>query len=102
MPADTTRPRAAEPASQAGIRHRSRQQALCGPTADAHPAAGCSQVRGHRGGASRWEPRRGGAFLVAELFKLGREPLDRDVCAGGSAMGERSSGAKDALLTGIP
>lgn len=53
-------------------------------------------------GQSQRVPLRGGAFLVAELFKLGRESLDREVCSGGSAMGERSSGAKDALLMGVP
>lgn len=54
------------------------------------------------GGQSQWEPLRKGAFLVSELFKLGREPLHREVCAQGSAMGERSSGVKDALLMGVP
>lgn len=53
-------------------------------------------------GQSQWEPLWEGAFLVTELFKLGKKPLDCEVCAGGSAMGERSSGAKDALLMGVP
>lgn len=53
-------------------------------------------------GQSQWEPLREGVFLVTELLKLGREPLDPEVCAAGSAMGERSSGAKDALLMGVP
>lgn len=53
-------------------------------------------------GQSQWDPPREGAFLVTELFKLGRETLDHEVCARGSPIGERSSGAKDALLMGVP